>query len=790
MEGFLILIAAVLAIAALVLRRQIGELEVRLSKLESVRHAETDSLLGALTARVYRLEQGLGAAPCAVPPPPPAPVHAPPMPIAAVEPTPEPIPPPPALIPPAPIPPPPDAPPPSLADRLRGLLGGDEWEALVGGSLLNKAGALITVIGLALFLGYSFTRVDAAGRVAVSLIVSAALLAGGVWLQRLQRYRIFSYGLIGAGWAGIYATTFSMYAVDASRVITNSTLGACLQLAVAAAMIAHTLRARVQAVTAIAAASAFAALALAPSRPFAVGGLLPLSAALLYLSRRLGWHAVALASLLASYGIVIARSEPGSPLVPAQAFLFALWLIFEIFDLAALRDEPGAPSYAQLLSPLNAAGFLCLSYLKWEDAAAASLHLFLAAAALLYLADALVLVRKAGGAWAAVLLGLEAEILFIVAIRLRLRFLEWVAAAAFAGSLLRLAAAAFQGILGDWIYFADLRWHSWTPAALFLAVLAYVNRARRNLAIPYAYAGAALVQIVIGFETPDRWLGLAWTLWAAIQIEASVRFDAPDIRRQAYGAWILSVVALWTSHVVGLSLAPGVATSVSLAGGALVGYAVCVRLWLGRQAAAASTAAAVAAALFSLCVTWSLLPAAIVALAWIAIALAVLEGGSRLHHPHLPLCGHLLAGVSFLRLFFGNYTNDGSTWGISHRFLTVVPVSVCLLYLWQRGKEDRFPAARIHLWLASISIAVLMRFEFGRTLTVIGWAVFGLALLWLGRRFTNLDLRLQSYLPALASALRCAATNFDAPESDSGLASRPPTAAEVDASFASPASRC
>ena len=46
----------------------------------------------------------------------------------------------------------------SPTTRLRSVMGGQEWESLVGANLLNKLGALILVIGIALFLGHSFAE--------------------------------------------------------------------------------------------------------------------------------------------------------------------------------------------------------------------------------------------------------------------------------------------------------------------------------------------------------------------------------------------------------------------------------------------------------------------------------------------------------------------------------------------------------------------------------------------------------------------------------------------------------
>lgn len=38
---------------------------------------------------------------------------------------------------------------PGWRQRLRGSMGGQEWEAVVGGNWLNKAGVLVLVIGIA-----------------------------------------------------------------------------------------------------------------------------------------------------------------------------------------------------------------------------------------------------------------------------------------------------------------------------------------------------------------------------------------------------------------------------------------------------------------------------------------------------------------------------------------------------------------------------------------------------------------------------------------------------------------
>ncbi len=76
----------------------------------------------------------------------------------------------------------PAPPPPSLLAKLRERMqeqaSREEWEAIVGGSWLNKVGVFVLVIGLALFLGYSFTMLGPAGRIAIGFVLSAAILIG------------------------------------------------------------------------------------------------------------------------------------------------------------------------------------------------------------------------------------------------------------------------------------------------------------------------------------------------------------------------------------------------------------------------------------------------------------------------------------------------------------------------------------------------------------------------------------------------------------------------------------
>ena len=146
--------------------------------------------------------------------------------------------------------------------------------------------------------------------------------------------------------------------------------------------------------------------------------------------------------------------------------------------------------------------------------------------------------------------------------------------------------------------------------------------------------------------------------------------------------------------------------------------------------------------------------------------------------------------ASFARLFFANFADLGSTAGISHRVLTVGPVIVFYYYQWwqQRTAKERLrdwekDLGRFYVYAAAIAMATLLRFEFGRVLTVVGWAVFALALVAAGERWNLRDLRWQSYILAALTFVRSWTTNFYAPESLHGILGRVVTGGIVIACF-------
>lgn len=552
----------------------------------------------------------------------------------------------------------------SLGDRVRGLLGNQEWELLVGGSLLNKLGAVVLVIGIALFMGYSFGHITPAGRAAMATITSAALLGAGIWVEKRGQYRIFARGLIGAGWAALYATAYAIYALPQARIIQDPFTGSILMLMAAVGMIWHSLRYRAQAVTAVAYFAAFAAMAATPSSPFAVISLIPLAASLLYLAARFEWHSTALFGLAATYLTCISRGSSGAPLTSTQTLFLAYWLLFEAFDLQRVARRYLAGGI-DLLFPLNTLCFIGLSYLAWSQQRPDLLWAAAAFGATLFLADSLLratvrppatfaegtrfnarlragsfegaflvaavlagfaIAGRVPGVWSSCGLALEAEIVYLAGLRFESSFLRRLGARAFAVSLLRLLSSAESQ--GKTALLGHSAWN-WTPPALWHAALFYLNRILRRPNVLMSSCAAAIVLAVLGAEAPVPFVGAAWILFALILFEVGLRKRAVEFRMQA--ALILAAGVVNTALPRWGELQWSIP---ALAVGFTAIYAEALRTrWMHEVAANErhwfALGSSAASAGLALLLAWRIVPPEFLGLAWCAVAVAALEAGSR-----------------------------------------------------------------------------------------------------------------------------------------------------------------
>ncbi len=694
---------------------------------------------------------------------------------------------------------------PSWSERLRHVLGDGEWEALVAGSLMNKLGALLLVIGIALFLGYSFTRLNPAGRVATAAVISASILTAGVFLERRKQYRVFSRGLISAGWAALYTTAYAMYALPSARVISNPFAGSILLLSVSAGMIAHSLRYRVQAVTAVAYFSTFAALALTLSTPFAVASLIPLSASLLFFAWRFEWHAMALFGLFATYGTCISRGSANAPLYLTTSLFITYWLLFEAFDI--LRSRRGVQSTGLTwIFPLNAIAFLALTYRAWSIHASQPMWQIAAISALLFFVSAmarvwpgpaaveatlrdpfdcirrgtyqapltlaailagLAILGRVTGFWTNVALVFEAEILYLAGVRFRSAFLRGLARSGFVASLsdvLWTSAAHFGPVtvLGGSL-------HNWTPSVIVHVCLFYINRVISRAVSGYSFAATGLAVLVIASELAPRNAPLALFLFALALFELASRKQLVDFRIQSYLVALAAVVLALSTG----GFSPHAPASISSFFGmcAIGCWLFTARILVVRTGELVAKEIATVRDLFGICgsgfallTLWILLPGPATAAAWTCLALVWLAIASLLNLDSFRWLAAGILGIAYVRLLSVNLSSAWAEQNIAEQWLIPAFVIGSFYWVWhtfrhiREGRQRSF--APVFTWLAALAALWLLYLGVDRFYVVSAWAMLGLTLLIAGLHLNVVALRRQSYSVWVLAVVSCIFINF------------------------------
>lgn len=531
--------------------------------------------------------------------------------------------------------------------------------------------------------------------------------------------------------------------------------------------------------------------------------------------------------------------------VSRQAILSIYWILFETFDLLGVPQRDSERRAALAIFPLNACGFVGVSLLQWSAVRPATLYLFLAGAAAAYLVSTIVrarirppgsfpqaanpLVRALAGGYEGALtfvaalttagiflkfsgssvdiaLLLQAEFLFLAGLSLGEAYPRMLGALAFLIPLCKLLFVdAFKS---EHMTVGSLSVVAWTPVALLTALVFYVNRSliRPTQATPllagelgYSYVASGLVALALGVDLPRDYLGVGWLLLAYPLFQLGLRRGLSEFRFQAYGIGVLGVGTLLSDDLLGLGSATVRSSWLTLGPAAVLTYAGTAqflrlspdRLPVWERQGVRDVCSAAGTTMVAL-LMWHVLPAPLVAVGWGILCLFLVEIGFTLAFPALRWQGNAVAALVFGRVFLANFTNFGDTLGISHRVLTVLPLVILFYYLWmklhaeiergraQAGEERLLP---LYLYAPAVLAVLLIRFEAGRVLTVVGWALFTLALLAVGLHWRNRNLCWQSYGLALLTFARSWSTNFYIPESLAGVSGRLLTGALVIGSF-------
>ncbi|HEY6370249.1 MAG TPA: DUF2339 domain-containing protein [Candidatus Sulfotelmatobacter sp.] len=249
-------------------------------------------------------------------------------------------------------------------------------EEILGRNWLNKIGIVLIVLGVAYFGIKELGQLGPWGKVALSYVISLALLGGGVFLEKRERYRVFSYPAIGGGWSLLFWTTYALNHVEAMRVLDSLSADLILMLAVALAMVVHTLRYRSQVVTGIAFLLAYGTVALSDDDVYSLSAGVILAVGLVAIVIKMGWFELEVFGILSSYGnhlywlyrLLGANGAEGHAFPDyhaSTAILLFYWITYRISYIIRKTKSPSEEHISTTAALLNT--LLLLGTMKFQS---------------------------------------------------------------------------------------------------------------------------------------------------------------------------------------------------------------------------------------------------------------------------------------------------------------------------------------------------------------------------------------------------------------------------------------
>ncbi len=302
----------------------------------------------------------------------------------------------------------------------------EEWEALIGGKLLNRIGALALIIGVGFFLKYAFDNnwISETTRVLTGAVIGFLCLIGARRTQK-KGFQIFSQGIAGAGIAILY---LSVYACFNYYQLVSQPVAFVLMAAVTVIAFFEALRYDSLAVSVLACVGGFLTpfmLSTGESNPaelFTYVAVLDIGV-LLVLLRKHSWFVLEPMLLAGTFILYFSwfdvyYTRPDTLLT--LIFLVLFWAIFHGFDMfRGARGIAGDTALRRVVAWFHAGLFWIALSILLEPHFHAQMGLAAAVASALYAVSTIPVERRRPGAYGALIqysLTAAAFLLFAIAI--------------------------------------------------------------------------------------------------------------------------------------------------------------------------------------------------------------------------------------------------------------------------------------------------------------------------------------------------------------------------------------
>ncbi len=700
----------------------------------------------------------------------------------------------------------------TIAERLRSVL---PLEEVLGMNLFAKIGIVLLVLGFALLGRVALVSMGPGERVALIYAVAGAMLGGGIWLERKERYRLVGRTGIGGGWALLFFTTYAMSHVPAMTVLRSNTLDCVLLLAVAIAMVSHTLRYQSQLVTGLAFLLAFSTVALSQDTVYSLVAGVILAVGVVAIALRMSWFELEIFGIIASYANHFywlyklypegVAGHSFSQFWPSATILILYWAIFRVSYIARRIRTPRDETMSTIAALLNSV--LLLAVMKFQSTRPElAFYALLALGAIEFFFGQLPLTRRRRPAF--ILLSVLGTILIFASVPFKFSgnniALLWMIAAEvllIAGIVQSEVVFRRLGLLGGMVtglvvvygalQIVEIRQTSQSPLTgdgiLLLAgsVLFYFNAhfllprwkglfagMDRTLAVAQSYLGGATAFLGIWAVFTGDWTAVGWV---ALMLAAAYGKRYLDDNHLLLQAWALAVCVLIAAFNQNLHLSDPyphiiVTRLITLPILALGFYCTAwvlsgiddlrrhfrtLALWSGSALLAS--------------LVWLDAKPTWVALVWVVFAVALSVIGRRFRQADLNYQEHVLAVLAIAQLAAFNIDSQAPV----ERYIPFLGCAVAFYAISRfctlREASYCKPAAWAHTWAATALIAALAWHESSQPWLVAVWALFALGLALTDRIFDVEELPWQAHVLALLAVTRAVALNLYSEEQWHGL---------------------
>jgi uncharacterized membrane protein len=692
-----------------------------------------------------------------------------------------------------------------------------DLEETVGTSWLSRIGMAMVVIGVALFLGYTYQRFGPAGKIAIATAVSAVCIVAGLLLERRERYTLFGHVLIAGGWALAYFTAYAMRHISATQIIQSDVAGFAALLIVAVCMIGHSLKYRSEVLTAFAYALAYLALAISPISGSTLIASFLLAVSIVVLIAILRWYGIeslAIAGVYFSHLLwLIPIIRPmGAIKVPFPEYSFSsvllsfYWLLFAVSHFLRRPEDTAKNRFLQIALILNTSSyvavssyqlvnpdrafafFLILGVVHFGMSGLASFwknrNSFLTASTLGAILMIIAIPYKYSGNHLLLYWLILIEAFLVLGYRLKelqFRRLAWF------GSLPLILYAIAHEVIPRFSTAGRIDTRGGTTmliiglAFLFNSLVlaarytqqSRTDRGRESITL-FLYSGWGLTLIAAWFLLGNYWLVIGWLALASVFALAGHLMKERSLLLQGqwtamFGFLLFLIVNLNDSGMTFFGMSRRILIG-SLATMLLYIYNELSRRDLLSDSNAHTERwinSGMAAMVLVLLVWYGFAPAS-VALGWGLVALVLIETGRATGRREFCQQGPLVAVMTFLRILFANL-NIITADALPMRLITVLPLTGLFYFLYSGARKDQTAAKpdttilqlpMLYSLFGLISLLAVLRFEMPSIWVAAAWAAISVALALSTRKWGLTEFSSQSLIVTLLTLARCGVENL------------------------------